>query len=349
MRRLRRHALSLIIVPFLLIPMATYAAGPSTPSTTTPTTTAAAATSPTATAAPAVTASAVPATSTPTASATPSPSPTLAPSPTVVPSPTVAPTDTPTDTTPPATQIPDDAFTVWHGVVREDGAYRRSGPTTNSDIEEELDPGTPVRIDQWVAGPAIYPDVVAWGQVDPEDGGGYIYGGSLAGVLPPAVPPVPAEMQGSTESWVDVNLTLNVVTAYQDGQPIKMILSSPGRPGDETDTGLFSVRTKLLSQEMVGPGYDVPNVPHVQYFYGAEALHGRYWTLPSVLGTTSVDVDGDGNVVDAADEDPIAGNGPNVGVAFGVPSSHGCVGVELDDAAWLYTFTSGGMTVDVHD
>jgi hypothetical protein len=243
--------------------------------------------------------------------------------------------------------LPEDTFTIWHGVVREGGAYRRSAPSSSGDILEDVDPGTPIRVDRWVGGSMLYPDVITWGEVDPEDGGGYIFGGSLAGVLPPEVPPAPDNMHEYGGAWVDVNLTLNVVTAYEHGAPIKMMLTSPGRPGFETDTGNFVVRSKLLSQEMKGPGYDVPNVPHVEYFFGAEALHGRYWTLPGVMGQTSADVDDDGQI--QVMDDPYAdAGGLNGGVAFGIPSSHGCLGLDLASATWLYTISGVGTPVDVH-
>ena len=249
---------------------------------------------------------------------------------------------------PTAVPLADDTFTIWHGVVREGGAYRRSAPSAGAEILEDLDPGTPVRIDRWVGGAMLYPDVITWGEVDPDDGGGYIFGGSLAGVLPPEAPPAPDNMQDYAGTWVDVNLTLDVVTAYVDGAAQKMMLTSPGRPGYETDTGNFSVRTKLLSQTMTGPGYVVPGVPHVQYFFGGEALHGRYWTLPGVMGQTSADVDDDGQF-QALDDNPYAdAGGVNSGVAFGVPSSHGCLGIDLDSATWLYGITPVGTPVEVH-
>lgn len=293
--------------------------------------------------------------------AKPSPTPTPQPPPaTAVPTPTPAPeapaeAQPASEPTPQATEAPtraplaDDTFTVWHGVVREGGAYRRASPSASAEIEEELDPGTPLRVDRWVGGSMLYPDVITWGEVDPDDGGGYVFGGSLAGVLPPQVPPPPEEMQDYPGNWVDVNMTLNVVTAYVDGQPAKMMLTSPGRPGYETDTGRFSVRTKLVSQTMSGPGYVVPGVPHVQYFIGGEALHGRYWTLPGVSDQTSADVDEDGQfeATDSSEAYADAG-GANFGVAFGVPSSHGCVGIDLDAARWLFTVTGVGTPVDVH-
>src|SRR6478609_6019552 len=79
-----------------------------------------------------------------------------------------------------------------------------------------------------------------------------------------------------------------------------------------------------------------PAVPAVQHFSGAEALHGRYWTLPETLSTTSSDVAADESLPEADAMNQV-GTGPNTGVAFGVPSSHGCPGVQVDDAAWQYS------------
>jgi lipoprotein-anchoring transpeptidase ErfK/SrfK len=253
----------------------------------------------------------------------------------------------PAPTVPTPSALSEDAFTVWHGVVRAAGANRRSAPDGSAPILGQLDPGTPIRIAAWVAGSMEYPDVITWGQVAPADGGGYLFGGTLAGVLPAAVPPLPPDLQGRTDTWLDVNLTLNVLTAYQDGQPVKVVLVSPGRPGHLTDLGRFAITSKLPAQDMVGPDYDVPGVPWVQYFSGAEALHGRYWTLPEVVESTSADVAPDGSVLRAEVASAI-GSGPNVGVAFGVPSSHGCLGMQVDDAAWLYSLTDIGTLVAVH-
>jgi hypothetical protein len=356
----RHWAALMVALVLLLTPSAALAAGKPTP-TPVPTLKPSATVPPPGPTPLPPTATAVPATSTPIP-------PTLAPTATAVPAaevspetgaqppadqPAPVPPDAPPAVVPPPEASPtpeslaEDTFSIWHGVVREGGAYRRSAPSSAATILEDLDPGTPIRVDRWVGGSMLYPDVITWGEVDPDDGGGYIFGGSLAGVLPPDVPPAPVSMQDYAGTWVDVNLTLNVVTAYEDGAPVKMMLTSPGRPGYETDTGNFSVRSRLFSQTMTGPGYDVPGVPHVQYFFGAEALHGRYWTLPGVMGQTSADVDDDGSI--QVMDDPYAdAGGANSGVAFGVPSSHGCLGLDLDSATWLYGITPLGTPVDVH-
>jgi lipoprotein-anchoring transpeptidase ErfK/SrfK len=333
MTTLRQHLLGIVCMVVVLFPAPALAAGGPTP---TPVPTQRASPTP------------VPAapTRTPAATLAPTSQPEIAPAePTSMPEAAPAePTSVPSTT--PIT-IADDAFSVWHGVVREAGAYRRTAPSSSATIIEELDPGTPIRVDRWVGGSMLYPDVITWGEVDLQDGGGYIFGGSLEGVLPPVVPPPAADLQTLDRAWIDVNLTLDVITVYDTGEPIKMMLTSPGRPGYQTDVGRFSVRSKLPSQTMSGPGYVVPAVPSVEYFYGGEAVHGRYWTLPEVASQSWADIDGDGQIEASADA-PVQASATNRGVAFGVPSSHGCLGVDVGAAAWLYGLTSLGTPVDVH-
>ncbi len=77
-----------------------------------------------------------------------------------------------------------------------------------------------------------------------------------------------------------------------------------------TPVGKFKIRSKYLAQAMSGPGYYLPNVPHVMYFYGQDALHGTYWHNN-----------------------------------FGHPMSHGCVNLSREDAEWLYNWAPIGTEV----
>ncbi|MEJ5199253.1 MAG: L,D-transpeptidase, partial [Anaerolineae bacterium] len=86
-----------------------------------------------------------------------------------------------------------------------------------------------------------------------------------------------------------------------------------GVAGHRTPVGRFAIRTKIRSQRMVGPGYNLPNVPWVMYFAGANALHGTYWHNN-----------------------------------FGRPMSHGCINLRIPDAQWLYNWASIGTPVVVH-
>ena len=99
---------------------------------------------------------------------------------------------------------------------------------------------------------------------------------------------------------------------YQDGQFVKNVSVSTGLPGSPTVIGHFHIYQKLPSQLMVGPGYYLPDVPWVMYFYEGYGLHGTYWHHN-----------------------------------WGHPMSHGCVNMPTDEAAWLYNWSSVGTPVTV--
>ena len=126
----------------------------------------------------------------------------------------------------------------------------------------------------------------------------------------PAPQPAPAPVGGR---WIDVNLSQQRLTAYEGQAPVFTTLISGGLPGTPTVVGRFAIQTKLAAQTMSGPGYWLPNVPYVMYFYAGYAIHGTYWHNN-----------------------------------FGHPMSHGCVNVTTPDAAWLYGWASIGTPVVTH-
>lgn len=113
--------------------------------------------------------------------------------------------------------------------------------------------------------------------------------------------------------WIDIDVSRQRLVAYEGDRAVFSAVVSTGKPSTPTVLGRFAVRTKLRSQHMVGPGYDLPNVPWVMYFYGAYAIHGTYWHN-----------------------------------SFGSPVSHGCVNLRPADAQWLYNWASIGTPVVVH-
>jgi lipoprotein-anchoring transpeptidase ErfK/SrfK len=210
------------------------------------------------------------------------------------------------------------AGNAWRGVVKASGATLRSAPSNSATAVADLAPGTNVDVDKWVAGTEVYPTLITWGHL--ADGSGFVYGSALQPHSMSYALPInlPAELAGATGKWIDVNLTQNQLAAVE-GQSVRNVYpTSPGRPGFETTRGLHHVRYQLSSDNMAGPGYLVRGVRWVNYFLpDGEAIHARTW-----------DVDA---------------------ITFGVPSSHGCLGVPLDAAAALYQFVSPGTPVYVHD
>jgi LysM repeat protein len=113
--------------------------------------------------------------------------------------------------------------------------------------------------------------------------------------------------------WIEVDLGKQRVTAWEGSKAVYTTLASTGLRATPTVVGTFKIYVKLPIQNMSGPGYYVPNVPHVMYFYSGYGLHGAYWHNK-----------------------------------FGQPMSHGCVNLPLPAAKWLYSWASVGTTVIVH-
>jgi lipoprotein-anchoring transpeptidase ErfK/SrfK len=103
------------------------------------------------------------------------------------------------------------------------------------------------------------------------------------------------------EKWIDVDLSEQKVVAFEGTRPVRSFIVSSGLSGTPTVTGTFRIRAKVRSQTMSGPGYSLPNVEWVQYFYQDYAFHGAYWHNN-----------------------------------FGQPMSRGCINMTNDDAKWLF-------------
>lgn len=128
---------------------------------------------------------------------------------------------------------------------------------------------------------------------------------------PQANPIVSAPASGYR--YIEVNLSAQTLTAWQGDTAVLYTSVSTGTWATPTVTGRFSIGTKYTAQRMTGPGYDLPGVPWVMYFYGGYAIHGTYWHNN-----------------------------------FGTPMSHGCVNMRTDEAAFLYNWAPPGTEVYVH-
>ena len=109
-----------------------------------------------------------------------------------------------------------------------------------------------------------------------------------------------------------VDVSDSTIYAYEDGELVHSVLASLGTAATPTVQGSFNVYTKYDAQTMSGPGYYLPDVPWVMYFYGGYAIHGTYWHEN-----------------------------------WGTPMSHGCVNLPPEEAKWFYEFASIGTSVHV--
>lgn len=131
----------------------------------------------------------------------------------------------------------------------------------------------------------------------------------------PTLSPAPAEVTLPEEHWIDVNLEAQTLVAYEGARPVYATLVSTGRGPSGSDSatpvGVHRIWVKLLESDMdnvdrddVESHYSMEDVPYVQYFEHAVALHGTYWHRD-----------------------------------FGRVKSHGCVNLAPLDARWLFAFT----------
>ena len=124
---------------------------------------------------------------------------------------------------------------------------------------------------------------------------------------PAAAPPTV-----TTGKQIVVDLSDQRVYAYENGQLLRNVLASTGLPGTPTVQGDYRIYVKYDAQLMSGPGYYLPGVPYVMYFYRGYSLHGTYWHNN-----------------------------------FGQPMSHGCVNLPTPEAQWFYNWAEIGTPVRV--
>jgi len=131
-----------------------------------------------------------------------------------------------------------------------------------------------------------------------------------ANAVPDSKPQPPV---GNGVKWIEVNLSEQRVYAWEGDVLMNSFIVSTGTWQTPTVTGTFKIWNKTRIQTMSGPGYSLPNVPFVMYFYKDYGFHGTYWHNN-----------------------------------FGTPMSHGCVNLTIPDSEWLYNWASYGTTVKVH-
>jgi lipoprotein-anchoring transpeptidase ErfK/SrfK len=244
------------------------------------------------------------------------------PTPTVyLPSDVVQPTvGLPTVTSLPPTKISPTAAPAMV-VAGAEGVNVRSGPGTNFAKIGLLGPGAEARVI------GRYGD---WWQIDYAGSPAWVASWVIAAyntesvpevVAPPTpVPASPTSVPSPAEPWeigearwIDVDLSEQTLTAYENGAAVRITLVSTGLPQTPTPTGQFRIWIKFRTDDMEGPGYYIEDVPYVMYFYKGYGLHGVTWH----------------------------GN-------FGHPMSHGCVNLPTEEAGWLFNWADVGTLVNIH-
>ena len=120
-------------------------------------------------------------------------------------------------------------------------------------------------------------------------------------------------LKSSDHSWIEIDISNQYLFAWKGNNQIFTTIISTGKLETPTHPGIYTIQRKYLTDRMRGENYDIADVPHVLYFDRGYALHGAYWHDN-----------------------------------FGTPVSHGCVNLSLNDAQWLFNWTTIGTPVVIH-
>ena len=112
---------------------------------------------------------------------------------------------------------------------------------------------------------------------------------------------------------IEANLAEQKVYLYDNDKLVRTIVISSGSKATPSLVGTYAVYAKAEKLDMRGEGYFAPNVPWVLMFNGDYTIHGNYWAT-----------------------------------TFGTPSSHGCIGMPVSEAQYLYDWTPVGTLVNIH-
>jgi lipoprotein-anchoring transpeptidase ErfK/SrfK len=211
----------------------------------------------------------------------------------------------------------------WWGMLAVDGANLRSSPSTRLAPVGQLPAGVPLIVAGWVEGEEATPDNPTWAQLA---GGAFMHSSVLRPVALPTTPPPPAGAAGERGRWIDLNLTYQVIVAYEGRTAVYVARTSTGRPGWLTATGRFPIQRRVEKETMESAtligldaqraDYKVENVRWTQYFTSdGMAVHENYWKPRD---------------------------------QFGVPSSHGCAGLVAEDARFFWDWASLGTPIYSH-
>lgn len=257
---------------------------------------------------------------TPTQTSEPTPTPVSTPTPEL--SPTPVPTPTPEQTLL-ASPPPEVEFEEGFGYPVDDDIVVRACPSSTCQKVETLKFGEEVQIldsvkgemwlnrNQGISPFGSFPEWVEdWYELE---NGGYVYSAFIF---------IPKEDESSPfasgEKRVEVDRDDQILHAYVDDKEVFQAPVGVGLPGMETPLGNYNVRNKILNETMSGPGYHVQSVLFTMYFTSVgHAIHLDWWHGDSYFGNE--------------------------------PTSHGCVGLQLHNAQWIWFFGFPGMKVNIYE
>jgi hypothetical protein len=131
------------------------------------------------------------------------------------------------------------------------------------------------------------------------------------------------ELHKETKYKIDVDLTKQVISIYKDDEKLKQIKCSTGIFGDantETPVGNFDLQVK--GTFFFSPKYNQGGKYYIKFFSNY-LIH-------------SIPTDKNGNIIEEEKD------------KLGVPVSHGCIRVPMQESKWIYDNIPIGSAVSIH-
>ena len=207
-------------------------------------------------------------------------------------------------------------LSVWQGAALGETNVRAQ-PDTTSKLVKTLAYGDPVVVD-WVEGEEVFEDANIWAKLKD---GTYIYARNIGRAAPVEPTPIPTNAPASGK-WIDVNLTQQLMIAYEGTSAIRTCVMTAGMPGHDTPEGYFAINTRVANETMeagtIGADgyYKLENVLFTQYFTDVgHAIHFAWWRTKETIGR---------------------------------PGSHGCLNLLLDDSQFFWDWAEIGTVVLIH-
>lgn len=206
---------------------------------------------------------------------------------------------------------------LWQGAALGETNVRQQ-PSTTARIARALADGDPVRVVAWVKGEEVFEGADEWAKLDD---GTFIYSRNVGRAAPVAPTPIPdgAPAEGR---WFDVNLTQQLMVAYDGRTPVRTFLTTTGMAGWETPEGLWFINNRVANETMSSGSigaehfFKLEDVLFTQYFTDVgHAIHFAWWRTPETIGR---------------------------------PGSHGCLNLLLDDARFCWEWAEMGTPVLTH-
>jgi len=141
-------------------------------------------------------------------------------------------------------------------------------------------------------------------------------------VVPAPNPPAIPGPEVTGERWVRVDIASQTMTAMIGDKALYTALVTTGKTDWETPKGSYNIIYRVANETMTGASigaeenYTLTDVLYTQYFTNeGHAIHLNYWRPDYYFGE--------------------------------IPSSHGCVGVRLEDAEFFWKFLRNGSRVTI--